>query len=893
MVKNTHVIEKLLKEAAKKKDDLDVKKVSTSKAVKIDALKGKKYNIPSSSKGNKFEEFVKICIKNMSLMEKGFAKSSLQLQSQPGMGKTSALVQLSILFGMELFIIEGSALTEDQFVEIPYIMFRNGKKTEKVAKYKQEDDNQYTLVNAESALANVISKLKIIPEKQWMQSINQNKNLKYIFDKYEKFIRAVRMEKISSKSGFKGILLLDEYLRTGSKKVTNLLRTILNGKIGNTDIPKGIWIITATNTDNSDGSLDTINLNQQFQTIDFDTDFKPSTDDFFRYMANKYTPDDTADGVANDETKQVIIKSEIYNEFEKVVTDKDTSIVSNGVRLSPRRLEQMMLFINDRMPVENKTQAGAVLKYIEEQFTDPETDEKSDLLSKYLNMAKDIIKQTSGITDVSPLPDTQWKETLSEQLDAKLNIGPDKSYPIVLSGMPGTSKTTALVDIAKNKNLGLIDIDASTLTIDDTVGVTIPKEHDDGTIETVFSKPPLYVKIMTEYNTQKEKLIENGISKAEQNKRKYNVILMIDELNRTEKDIFNKLRILLLEKKVGTADYALPKDIMILSAMNPNSEGTVEMPEHFKDVLDTVKVKLSIKDVETYLTGLSIFDNETSALGFNISKLALSVLKNIYDRFKSDTDIDDNTIYDINVQPFYWNTGNTVIYVSAREISDMYQQIIENVSLEFEMNNYDAYSVTDENIKKYINTAKNETYTAIKNMLSFIFLKQEVEKPDANKFLKVISDIIKLSPIFESVIFKKENESLNNMSFSSIIAGNNYDINKVIKDGMPYVEQWLKSLPDFSDAASDLLTVYTYAFETYKIPKLLQFMIDIIKLFKAVDWKDIPGGNGIKDKLYNSFHDKLTAILQRSDYIDALLEYSEVENLTDELKQTVLDFKKS
>jgi len=888
-VKNVSTVEVLLNEAKK---ELKLDKVSVNKKVNIKDIKGKKYNIPATSKGNKFEEFLKICLKNMNLMQKGFGKSSLQLQSQPGAGKTSALVQLSILLGMELFIIEGSAMTEDSFVEIPYIVFRNGKRTEKTAKYNKEDNDEYSLVNAESALATQIRKMKVIPETQWMASLEQNKNLKVIFNKYEKFIRIIRMQKASDKSGFKGILLLDEYLRTGSKKVTNLLRTILNGKIGNTDIPAGIWIVTATNTDNSDGSLDTINLNQQFQAVDFDKDLKPSKEDFFRYIANKYTPMDIENGTEDRDTKSLpdVINPEVYNAFESVVDQKDTTMVSNGVRLSSRRLEQIMLFVNDRMPVQNKTEAGAVLKYMESQFTDPETGEKSELLSKYINLAKDIIKNTSGITDVAPLSDTKWKETLSLELEAKMSIGPSKSYPIVIAGMPGTAKTSSLIKISEEKEMGLIDIDASTLTIDDTVGVTLPKEDSNGNVETTFSKPPLYVKIMKEYDLQKKELVKNGLSLAKQNKRHYNVILMIDELNRTSKDIFNKLRILLLEKKVGTADYKLPDDIMILSAMNPGSEGTTEMPEHFKDVLDTINVKMSIKDLENYMSGMSIFDKESTDLGFNISKMSFIVLQNIYNRFKSDIDTDGNDVLDINVQPFYWNTGDNVIYVSGREISDMYQQIIENIALEFEMESFNIYDLDDKQIEKYINIAKNETYSAIKGMLDFIFLKQDVEKPDANKFLKIIADIIKLSPIFKEVIFKKENESLNNMSFSSIIAGNDYNINKVIKEGLPYISQWLKSINDFSDADSDLFSVYNYAFESYKIPKLLQFMIDIVNLFNAINWKDIPGSNGIKDKLHNSFKGKLSAIISRGDYLDAFSEDDKVDELTDELSSVIDEF---
>lgn len=864
------------------KDD----KRTINKKMTLDKLKStsRKYKVPPGGKGDKFSEFVKTVIKNMNLMKRGVSRSGLQLTGQPGLGKTSSMVQLSILLGMDLFVLEGSAITEDQFVEIPYVVFRKGIKKDGVIQ-AASDNGEYDLVNAESALATQIGAMKLLPEAQWMQQLNQHKNLKVVFNDLEKIIRMIRMKSNTDKSGFKAILLLDEYFRTGSKKISNLLRTILNGKIGNTEIPQGVYIITASNVDNSDGSLDTINLNQDFSEVSFDKRFKPSKDDFFRFMADKYTPADLETGVEDRKT-DIIIQPEVYNVFEKDVANDDTTTVSNGVRLSPRRLEQIMLFINNRMPVKDKTEAGAVLKYIKSQFTDPETGEISKLLPKYLKITKDIIKETSGITDVQALPDTDWNETLSNQLDAKMEIGKAKSYPIVLAGMPGVGKTAVLKDISENKQMGLIDIDASTLTIDDTVGVTLPDESGSK-IKTTFSKPPLYVKIMKQYKEQIASLKKSNISID----RKYNVILFIDELNRTTKDIFNKIRILLLEQKVGSAKYTLPDDIIILSAMNPGSEGTTEMPEHFKDVLDVVQVKMGITQYEDYIKSLSIFDITKKELGFNVDKLSFTIMQTIYNRFKSDVDINGDDVLDINVQPFYWNTGDNVIYVSAREMSFMYQQIIDNIYIELISENIDLQNVdNDKEITRYINIAKNETYDAISNKLAAVFRKQEVEEPDANKFLKVIADIIKTSPIFKEVIFKKENKSLNNMSFSSIIAGNNYDINKVIKEGLPYVNQWLKSINDFADADNDMVSVYNYANKEYKISKLLQFMINIVKLFSSINWKDIPGGNGIKDKLKNSFKARLNAILDRSDYEDAMIEDDDVFTLTNELVDTIDNF---
>ena len=692
--------------------------------------------------------------------------------------------------------------------------------------------------------------------------LNQNKLMKKLYLENKVVIDSLRLTP-THKIGFSIILFIDEYYRTGSVKISNLLRTILNGDIGNTKIPKSAYLIFASNFDDSDGSLDDIALNQQFTNINFDI---PSPDDFMSYIGDKFTPYD----IETEEEDNVprgssTISKETYNKFQELIDEDDMGSKSNNVRVSPRRMEQIMLYVDSKIPCDNGEDAKALMSYLEIQFRDPETGKYSELYSKYKNGVQALIEETNPDLkgeEYRPFKNTEWKKVLSSAIDAKMDIGKDRTYPIVLSGMPGTSKTFTLVEIAKDKNMGLIKIDASTLTNDDVLGLPTPYDKVvldlDGqpildsngnqvtTLETKFTEPPLYKRIMNQYVDQ-ENLKQDG--------RQYNYIMLIDELTRVKSiSIFNKIRMLLLEKKVNQ-NFPIPNDIIIVSAMNPTDsagDSVMELPDHTKDVVDILPVALSIQDVETYIQNITEYDEEEKALGFPVKRISFELLKSIYYQFQSSEDEEGLSIQ-TDLMPFYWHAKNTIMYVSAREFADIYQGVIMSIHTRFiDIRHWNEISdLTEDIYDVFITEAKKATWNKYDGIVDFIGSKNKVESIDLNDFKKIISQKIKISELF-NLIKDKKSEVAQTQTLSSLLSAVNYDFDVLMdEEGDVLVENYLNSLDDYSMVSSDIgiiqkdmITVTNGSPAGY-----IKLLTKLMNFIDGLNWGKIQ--NGVQDTINN------------------------------------------
>ena len=95
-------------------------------------------------------------------------------------------------------------------------------------------------------------------EEEINQSLNQFKTVKAWREENADYIQ-------EATTGFNGILFIDEFFRTGDKKIQNILRGILNGKLGKDELPGNVYIIYASNMEEEEtGTLDVITQNQQF-----------------------------------------------------------------------------------------------------------------------------------------------------------------------------------------------------------------------------------------------------------------------------------------------------------------------------------------------------------------------------------------------------------------------------------------------------------------------------------------------------------------------------------------------------------------------------------------------------------------------------------------------------
>ena len=860
--------------------DISANTASKNVKQKLDTAikkKAKRFRVPATARGDAFDNLVREVIQNMNANIKQAAAEKLMFAGIPGTGKTSSAVQLSILFGMNLIIIEGSHISEEDIINIPYVVQRGNKQTKNVAQYKSSGSD-FEIIDAKSSLVSQMDNLGYIRDAEYQKMLNSNKLMKKVYLKYKKFIDAVRRTP-QHKSGFKTILLVDEFFRTNDKKIMNLLRTILNGQIGTTDIPKDTYLIFASNFDNTDGSLDEIPLNQQFTKVNFDI---PSPDDFMAYVADKYTPYDAETGEEDDEVKgSVELQPEVYNAFQENIGPKDMGTVENGVVISPRRMEQIMLYVNSKIPLQSQEEARSLMTFLDINFTNYiEGSKSTKLLAKYKNIVKDIIVKTSpniSTDDLAPLPDTQWKQVLSDEIDAKLSIKGDRTYPAVLSGAPGTSKTYTVKKVAEDKNMGLITIDVSSLTTDDVDGIPVPETDANGNIETKFTEPPLYKRIMNQYEKQYKDVYQED--------RPYNYILFLDELTRTTTQIFNKIRLLLLEKKVNSS-YPIPDDIMIISAQNPSDDGAIELPDHVRDVVDVIPVEMAIEDTEGYMKGLfEHYSDEETTLKFPVQQISFNLVSEIYNRFKTDHDSDGNKKI-VQVQPFFWSIGDyTVIYVSPREIVDLFQGTIQRIHDNFMFDGWDEIDeYNDKVFEEFIGQAKLYTYKKYEGMLDFIADKQGVESVDINKFKKIIKTIIENSSIFD-LIKEQKSAVVQSQSFSSLFSAVNYDLKDLLaNDGQIIVENWLNSLSDYTQAAADIQVLFgdvvKKGFKT-----LYFFIIDFIKFLEKIDWNNVQGGTF--DQLLIILKAQINEMIKSDDFVMAWIDLDDKDSdlLTDAIER--------
>ncbi len=124
--------------------------------------------------------------------------------------------------------------------------------------------------------------------------------------------------------------------------------------------------------------------------------------------------------------------------------DNDTD-----VRTSPRRWEQLMLYVNANLPVNNVKEARVLMSNVEVNFRNYIEGKVSNLYPKVQKMIIELIKETSGIEfDGATHPQTEWKDVLEQQLATKIAMDgashdtnkEARKYVPIVSGEPGIGK---------------------------------------------------------------------------------------------------------------------------------------------------------------------------------------------------------------------------------------------------------------------------------------------------------------------------------------------------------------------------------------------------------------------------------------------------------------------
>ena len=644
------------------------------------------------------------------------------LGGDPGIGKTTFVELFSDLTGIHLITIEIPHIVEEHIINIPFLVYNpdDGSKTAGRSELHDKNPNnkdEYDMVLADSHLFTQITNSRTMPDQQYLQRMtdpNPNNNRARIaqdlFQRLGGNETTVPPAIAAVRKNFRCILFFDEYFREAPVRIRNILRDTINGNLGIHKIPSGTFIVYASNM--SDAGLESIPKNTQMaQRIEFQT---PSKKEWFAWLETKYKND-----------PKVELKPEVLEAFKKIVDDGDLSTddVKSEVRTSPRRWEQLVVYINQSLPVADSKDAKALLTNVKNNFVNYETGEHAEELSKkVMKMVAELVKSTSNVAinanETSEGED--WTENLDHHIRQTMKSGKHRKYIPVISGAPGVGKTSQIDRMARKHNLIAVPIDTSRLNPEDVIGMPIPgqRSEDQQEIKVKFTVPQLYDEIRREIKSATkdhfEALIEQHgeenakgeFQKWEDQEWKY--LIFFDELNRVDKKTFNSLRRIILEKNFGPSSddsggvLSLPDGSVVVGAVNPSQDtgGTESMTGHFRDVIDIINATPSWDKTRNFLLNRG---------NKGISPESIDATMLILDEFVKKFG-DKTGKHSKNQAPYFLSVGDgEAIYVSPREYESLFSNMasaLDDVADEIlsdpDMSTSEAKEIISDEVGEYL-----------------------------------------------------------------------------------------------------------------------------------------------------------------------------------------------
>lgn len=589
------------------------------------------------------------------------------LAGSTGIGKTQFVKQLSKLLGMEMIMIEVPHITEEKVINIPFVVFDQahprGKTGHQVV--EQKTDNQgrvYDIVMGKSYLATELARRTLVPDAQYIKAVSADPVLSTLWQELGGDATTIPPELAALRKRFDVILFLDEYFRQTTDNVRNILRTILNKKIGTDDLPANTYVIYASNMTDVGGTVERVPMNADMKKVKFAA---PTKDEWFHYFVNRWGQN---------------LQPEVVNAFYSALGDQHISHddLDSEIRTSPRRWEQILLYVNANTPVKDAEHAAALLANIQAQFAgETQVSKLHDLVDQ---VVRDIIKNTASpeLAQAVALQSSDWREIMKNQIETKVALGSARSYVPVVSGSPGIGKTSHMWQIAQDLNMRLILIDCSTISPEDATGIPIPEEQS-GEMGVQFSQPPLYLIIMKNIaKADKEYL---ATATPEQKKayasQAYKYLLFFDELSRVKNaTVFNALRRVILEKSFSD-DVVLPKECIMVAAMNPEDRGVVGLTGHMKDSVDMIQASANWKKFREHMDRYAAHD--LVKYGADAANISLKILDLLVEDFSVKRADSEANISSGNRQ-FYFRLGTEYVYVNPREMESMTHDVAAGIA---------------------------------------------------------------------------------------------------------------------------------------------------------------------------------------------------------------------
>lgn len=752
----------------------------------------------------------------------------VMLGGDPGIGKTSFIELFSDLTGVNLITIEIPHIVEEHIINIPFLVYNPNTGNTSTGRSELHDknpdnDDEYDMVLADSHLFTQISNSSVLPDNQYVQNMTDphpNNNRMRIAQQLYKRLGGTE-QKIppaidAVRSNFNCILFFDEYFREAPVRIRNILRDTINGNLGIHKIPAGTFIIYASNM--RDAGLENIPKNTQMsQRIEFEP---PSKSEWFDYIETKYERD-----------PHVELKPEVLAGFKKAIGEDDLSTddFKSEVRTSPRRWEQMLLYVNQSLPVEDAAEAKSLLTNIKNQFVNYETGDISEnLSSKVLKMVAELIKSTSSITintdETSGGED--WADNLSHHIKQHLKSGTHRKYIPVVSGPPGVGKTSQMYRIGRKHGLITVPLDAGRFDPETVIGMPIPgkRSEDQSKIQVKFTVPQLHGMIMRGIQDATKDYFENLIEQYGEEKAKqrfkewedqeWKYLIFFDELNRVDEKTMNSLRRIILEKNFGPSSdnkggvLKLPEGSVVVGAINPSQDtgGTNSMTGHFRDVIDVIHATPSWDKTRNFLINR---DN----VGFSPETIDASMF--VLDAFVKKFG-DKTGKFNEQQAPYYLSVGDGGhVYVSPREYESFYNHMaaaLEDAKDEIlddpDMPASDAKEIIAEDLGEYLKSGLlfpvEKTDEAAPE--EFVALVQDWGDTLASKiYSKLVSKKVKTESSWTNVLGpylngtkpisampndSKVNTAMNETSLGQFIEQVSGEITKTLKDKAAF-EKWV------------------------------------------------------------------------------------------------------
>jgi MoxR-like ATPase len=593
------------------------------------------------------------------------------------------------------------------------------------------------------------------------------------------------------RSHYRVVLFLDEYFRQTSANVRNILRGILNGRIGNDRIPTGTYVIYASNLTDVGQTIEEIPLNADFKKMEYQA---PTKSEFMNYLTARFEKD-----------TGVVLKPEVVQAFDEALKDEHISHddVNTEIRTSPRRWEQIILYVNASVPVKSEADAAALMANVKAQFQQGEA--VSSLYKVTEDAVRKIITATSGgqFADVKALAPKSWRDTLQHQIEAKIKLGDARSYIPVIAGLPGIGKTAQAADVAQKLNMLLVHVDCSTLSVDEITGIPVPKQ-DGHKMAVQFSEPSLYQKIMNEIEEDTAAYMADPSVSAERKKAfqnaPYKYLIFFDELNRVKSaNVFNSLRRVILEKSFND-ELHLPKETIVIAAMNPYDKGTVELTGHLKDATDYLDTAPDWDASVKYWENSVLPSGKLASRADQSKTVALDVVKAFADTFATKKPLPG---HDAASRKFFIKMGDETLYISPREYTTLLLDLIAGVDRVVRK----AASMESDEYQQALFEA---AWTKLNSTLSWIMDKHQIDSPQfmsmvkgwlkdySAKFLIKSRQAASLEDMLDIVVSDPSKHLKDDLDFVNYV--NNFELNQFAEDFENYLGKLFKAEKRPSDA---------------------------------------------------------------------------------------------